>query len=149
MYATLLNVTTQTLHGGARDGAGRKSLFAEKALAKPFAMDFTVAGRRELDALVARTGLSRNGVLAWLALKYADQVAFDVRAPFPNKARRVCSIRVPPEAGAKLAAARVRTGHGYSDIGEALIQFGRLAVFPPPHATIRPRRRRPIRRATR
>ena len=135
MYATVLNVTTPK-HGGARAGAGRKSIFGTTALPKPFPMDFTLDGRRELDALAQRHGLSRNGVIGLLALQFADDVVFTEDAPYPTKARSVLSIRVPRDAGAKLAAARVRTGHGYSDIGEALVrQFGRRAKFP--------RRRRP------
>jgi hypothetical protein len=125
---------TTPKHGGARDGAGRKSLFRTKALEKPFAMDFTPTGRRALDALVRRTGLSRNAVIGVLALRYADRVVFfDGPSPYPDKARSVLSIRVPREAGAKLAAARVRTGRGYSDIGEALVrQFGDKVTFPAP-----------------
>jgi hypothetical protein len=132
MYATLpLNMTTA--HGGARVGAGRKTIFPQKAIRKPFAMDFTAAGRRALATLVRRTGLSRNAVIGWLALRHGDAVSFDKADPFPQKARAVLAIRVPPPAGAKLAAARVRTGHGYSDIGEALVRwFGGDAAFPPP-----------------
>jgi hypothetical protein len=122
---------TTPRHGGARAGAGRKSVFTSKALAKPFAMDFTPAGRRALSALVKHTGLSRNSVIAVLALQHADHVAFAVAAPYPDKARQVLSIRVPREAGAKLAAARVRTGHSYSDIGEELVrEFAERTKFP-------------------
>lgn len=131
MYDTVdLNMTTQA-HGGARLGAGRKSVFKAKALEKPFAMDFTPRGRRALDAIVRRTGLSRNAVIGTLALRFADRVAFTDDQPYPDKARKVLSIRVPPTAGAKLAAARVRTGHSYSDIGEALVrQYGDEASYP-------------------
>jgi len=108
-------------------------VFATKALPKPFAMDFTEAGLRRLAAVVKRTGLSRNAVLAVLALQFADAVTFaeSARAPFPDKSRRVLSIRVPRDAGAKLAAARIRTGHSYSDIGEALVTtYGKRARYP-------------------
>ena len=133
MYATVPLIVTTTAHGGARAGAGRKSVFPSKALAKPFAMDFTPAGRAKLDALVAKTGLSRNAVIATLALQFADFVAFPIGEgrPFPDKARHVLSIRVPREAAAKLAAARIRTEHSYSDIGELLVTvFGRKARYP-------------------
>jgi len=142
MYETLLN-PTMAQHGGARPGAGRKSIFGAKALDKPFAMDFTPGGRRVLDALVRRTGLSRNAVLAVLALRHADALVFEERDPFPDKAREVLSIRVPPEPGAKLAAARVRTGHSYSDIGEALVRWhGAAAKFPTAGSSTKTRRRR-------
>jgi len=107
--------------GGARPGAGRKSVFGAKAVVKPFAMDFTPGGRRALDALVRRTRLSRNAVVATLALQFAETVTFDTDTPFPNKAQDVLSIRVPPEAAAKLDGARARTGHSFSDLGEALV----------------------------
>jgi hypothetical protein len=137
-----LNMTTSA-RGGARAGAGRPSIFKAKALGKPFAMNFTPGGRRVLDALVRRTGLSRNAVLGVLALKHGDRLAFDTANPFPDKVHLPLSIRVPPEAGAKLAAARVRTGRSYSDVGEALVRwFGADTPFPAP-ATTAPRRRRP------
>lgn len=122
-------------HGGTREGAGRKSVFKEKALDKPFAMDFTAHGQKVLAALVKRTGLSRNAVIATLALQFADKLAFDPDdpAPFSPKAQAVLSIRVPPKAGGKLAAARVRTGRSYSDIGEALVTwFADRTTFPAP-----------------
>jgi hypothetical protein len=130
-------------HGGARPGAGRKSVFGAKALAKPFSMDFTPAGRKALDALVRRTTLSRNAVIATLALQFADRLTFDLAAPFPGKlATAVLSIRVPPDAGAKLAAAHVRTGKSYSDIGEALVRWhGASARYPSLTTRKRPRSR--------
>lgn len=130
-YATVPLIMT-TAHGGARAGAGRKSVFAAKALSKPFAMDFTPAGRARLDALVDRTGLSRNAVIATLALQFGDDVVFtDGVRPYPAKARTVLSIRMPRDAAAKLAAARIRTGRSYSDVGEELVTtFGRKARYP-------------------
>lgn len=131
MFDMLLNVTKKAQHGGARAGAGRKSVFASKELEKPFAMAFSPAGLRELRRVVSRTGLSRNGVIGVLALQHADALTFADRAPFPQKAAAPFSIRVPRDAGAKLAAARVRTGHSYSDIGEALVRwFARHTAFP-------------------
>src|SRR5262245_15978214 len=133
MCETVLIVTTKQQHGGARPGAGRKSVFRSKALDKPFAMDFTPAGRRALDVLVRRTGLSRNAVVGTLALRFADRVTFNGATPYPDKARSVLSIRVPREAAAKLTAARIRTAHSYSDIGEALVrEFGDEARYPDP-----------------
>jgi hypothetical protein len=136
-YATL-NPTMPTpprpaaTHGGVRAGAGRKSIFGAKALRKPYAMDFTPQGRKALATLERRTKLSRNAIIGSLALQFADALVFDGDTPFPGKqGSAVLSIRVPPEAGAKLAAARVRTGCSYSDIGEALVRwYGRAATFP-------------------
>lgn len=124
----------QQTHGGARTGAGRKSVFGKKAVAKPFAMDLTPEGRQALFALCARTGLSRNGVVGVLALQFADVLGFpEEGVVYPDKAQDVISIRVPKDAASKLRAARRRTGKGFSDIGEALIrQFGRKAKYPRP-----------------
>lgn len=148
---SLLNVTTPVTHGGARKGAGRKSIFGSTAVAKPFAMDFTPTGRRQLAQLVRRTRLSRNAVLAVLALNHADALAAafkeraaDVAVVFPDKARDVLSIRVPKPAAVKLRAAQRRTGRGYSDIGEALVRwFGPSATFPAPLRAAGARRPRP------
>jgi hypothetical protein len=136
MYATLpLIMTRPKSHGGHRKGAGRKSIFGVKAVAKPFAMDFTPGGRRRLQVLCRRHKLSRNAVLGTLALQFADRLTFDVPQPFPNKAQAVLSIRVPRAAAAQLNAARKRTKHSYSDLGEALVQwFGDLATYPAPTA---------------
>lgn len=132
MYATLL-IMTRSQHGGAREGAGRKSIFPDKALAKTFPMNFTAEGRLRLDAIVKRTGLSRNSVIACLALQCADLVAFEERAPFPMKSTKPLSIRMPRTAASKLVAAQVRTGHSYSDIGEAMVRwFSDRITFPAP-----------------
>ena len=131
---TLLILTRKLLHGGRRKGAGRKSIFTTKAVEKPFAMDFTKRGRATLRALTKRTGLSRNGVMAILALQFGDALTFDADGvAFPDKAHKVLSIRVPKDAAAKLRAARRRTRKSYSDIGEALLsRFGATASFPAP-----------------
>ena len=128
----LLKATTNNGHGGARPGSGPKTIFGgSKALTKPIAMDFTPRGRRELARLVKRTGLSRNAVIGWLALRHADALSYTDAMVFPGKARDVLSIRLPREAAAKLAAARVRTGRSYSDIGEALVRgYGPAETFP-------------------
>lgn len=131
----LLNMTTRNRrkgqHGGARDGAGRKSVFGVKAVAKPFAMDFTTNGRRALASVTRRTKLSRNAVIAALALEHADALTFAEADVFPDKAREVLSIRVPPKAATKLKAARRRTGRSYSDIGEALVRgYADRTTFP-------------------
>jgi hypothetical protein len=135
-----LNMTTT--HGGAREGAGRKSIFADKALPQSFPMHFSRAGRETLLGVMQRTGLSRNAVIATLALQWADAVAFDDPGPAfirPKGKRRVMSIRVPPLPGSKLAAARVRTGHSYSDIGEALVTgFAPRTRFPKPRGPATP-----------
>jgi hypothetical protein len=89
-------------------------------------MDFTVEGRRQLDGLVKRWRLSRNAVIGLLALHHADELQFETPFDvhrFTPKAQAVLSIRVPPDAGAKLAAARIRTSCSYSDIGEALVRW--------------------------
>jgi len=131
---------TKPQRGGYREGAGRKSAYPGKT--RSFAMDFTPAGRHALKALVRRRGLSRNDVLAHLAIHYAEQLTF--AAPgvvFPGKlAANVLTIRVPAAAGDKLTDARRRTGKSYSDIGEALVcWFGPTAKdFP---TAQRPRRR--------
>jgi len=116
-------------HGGARDGAGRKSIFGVPLERKPFAMDFTAQGRTALDALTRRTALSRNAVLATLVLAHADRLrAID---HYPNKAQAVLSIRLPPRAAAKLRALQRRTDRSYSDIGEALVlRYGRTTTYP-------------------
>jgi hypothetical protein len=119
-------------HGGAR--AGRKSIFATRAVAA-FSMVFTPTGRLALDALTRRSRLSRNAIIAWLALTYADQLQFDAPGvAFPGKMwTRVDTIRVPAAAAAALRRAHARTNHSYSDIGEALVrEFGRHTTFPPP-----------------
>lgn len=133
-------VSNRTNHGGRRAGSGRPSIFGATALAKPYAMDFTAVGRKELARLVRRTGLSRNAVLAILALKHADALVFTAPTPFPDKARNVLSIRVPPDAGAKLTAARIRTGYSYSDIGEALVRWYGASTRFPSRVPRRPRR---------
>jgi len=133
MNVVTLNPTMPSSHGGKRRGAGRKSIFGTKLKEKAFAMDFTPEGRRALDALVRRTGLSRNAVVALLALQHAEQLVFapDAR-PFPDKAGHVLSIRVPGDAAVKLRAARVRTKRSYSDLGEALVRwYGATSSFPP------------------
>lgn len=138
--------TDLTPRGGYRENAGRKSAFPGKILDKPFFMDFTPKGRRELQHLVTRTGLSRNDVIGHLALRHADDLAFEEEGvAFPGKmAEDVMSIRLDRQAGAKLAAARVRTGKSYSDLGEALIRwFGKAEkVFPVLPGADPPRRRR-------
>jgi hypothetical protein len=131
----LLNMTRRNRpkaqHGGARDGAGRKSVFGVKAVDKPFAMDFTEKGRKALASLTRRTKLSRNAVVGVLALAHADTLTFTDDDVFPDKAQEVLSIRVPPKAAAKLRAARARTDRSYSDIGEALVlRYGARTKFP-------------------
>lgn len=147
-----------TPRGGFRENAGRKSAFPGKILDKPFAMDFTPAGRRALQRLTIRTGLSRNDVIGHLAMKFADRLKFDVDdypgVVFLGKlAKDVLTIRVDRAVGAKLEAARTRTGKSYSDIGEALVRwFGKsekaFPVLPGPD-TPRPRRSRSRRRGRR
>lgn len=122
----------QQQHGGRRAGAGRKSLYPGK-VARPFAMDFTPAGRKVLRALVQRRRLSRNDVLAHLILHYADQLTFEAPGVvFPGKvAANVLTIRLPVPARDKLVRAHRRTGKSYSDIGEALVcWFGPHANYP-------------------
>lgn len=111
--------------GGARPGSGRKSAFPGKDLGRVFGMDFTPDGRKALRALERRTKLSRNDIMAHLALAHADELTFDVDGTvYPGKlAKNVMSIRLPPNAGEKLQAARERTGKGFSDIGEALVRL--------------------------
>lgn len=139
-WCDTLTPTMADGHGGHRVGAGRKSLFGSPAIAKPFAMDFTREGRRALASIVRRTKLSRNAIVALLAERHADHVTFDVPRPFPDKARDVLSIRVPKGPAARLVAARRRTGHSYSDIGEALVRwFAAQTAFPPPPGTSRKR----------
>lgn len=118
-------------HGGARVGAGRRSVF-RGIEAKPFAMDFTPAGRKQLDRLCKRTKLSRNDVLAHLTAEYAADLQFtEAGVVYPGKAQEVLAIRMPTMQADVLRAARERTGKSYSDIGEALVcQFGRVATFP-------------------
>jgi hypothetical protein len=120
-------------HGGARPGSGRKSIFGRKALKKPVAMDFSEAGWVALRGLQRRQPhLSRNAIIGWLALQYADKLTFDAKGVvFPQKARRVLSIRVPATVRDALRRARRRTGKNYSDLGEALVrQYGHTASFP-------------------
>jgi len=118
--------------GGWREGAGRPAAYPHKVLDDPFPMDFTSAGRAMFDKLQARTSLSRNDIIAHLALTYADELEF--RTPgvvFPIKAQEVYRICVPEDAGDKLRRARTRTGKSYSDIGEALVcWYGPVATFP-------------------
>ena len=139
-----------TMPGGYREGAGRKSAFPGKLIEKPFAMDFTPNGRRVLEGLTTRHGLSRNDVIAHLALKYADRLVFEEEGVvFPGKAQQVLSIRVTPEVAVKLTAVHDRTGKGYSDIGEALVtRFATEREFPvlPGRDPLRRRRRRGRRR---
>jgi hypothetical protein len=137
------SILTMT-RGGVREGAGRKSAFPGKVLGKNFGMDFTPAGRKALDRLQAATGLSRNDILAHLALRHAHDLVFD------GKAQSVLSIRLPADAGDALRAAHMRTGKGYSDLGEALVtRYGPEAVFPVVEGKTRARKRprRPGRRA--
>lgn len=106
--------------------AGRKSLYADSDRIRDspmFYMDLTPQGREALAILTARTGLTRNSILAVLAVEHADQLTFpSTESPFPGKlARDVLSIRLPTIARKKLQGARSRTGHSYSDLGEALI----------------------------
>ena len=130
-------------HGGARANAGRRSVF-RGIEAKPFAMDFTPAGRKALDRVCKRTKLSRNDVLAHLTAEYATDLHFaEAGVVYPGKAQEVLAIRMPTVQGDVLRAARERTGKSYSDIGEALVcQFGRGATFPRlPAVTARKRTR--------
>jgi hypothetical protein len=107
--ATVL-ITSMPNHGGWRPGAGRKSIFAAKAVQKPFSVAMTPAGLRALRALTIRTGLSRNSVVAVLALQHADDVRFEgPGVVFVGKSTYRDSIRVPPEAAKKLRAAHRRT----------------------------------------
>lgn len=120
-----------TPRGGLRAGAGRHSAFPGNAL-KPFAMDFTPAGRKALDRLCRRTKLSRNNVIAHLVAAHGAALAFEVDGVvYPGKAQAVLAIRMPAREGDLLQAVRARTGKSYSDIGEALVrQFGRSTTFP-------------------
>lgn len=125
-HERLLIMTTSGKRGGYRENAGRKSAFA-KTVDKPFAMDFTPDGRRELQRLVKRTRLSRNNVLSHLAIQHAHRLEFDdvPGTVYPGKSQDVLSIRVSPMAAVRLRAARARTGKSYSDLGEALVRrFG-------------------------
>ena len=120
------------LRGGARVGAGRKSAFPDKIIDRPFPMDFTPAGRVELEKITKRTGLSRNDVIAHLAIKHAGLKFSADGVAYPGKAQNVLSIRVPAYVGTILRTIHRRTGKSYSDIGEALVrQFGRVErAFP-------------------
>lgn len=105
-------------------------------------MKFTAEGWRALGALQARTRLSRNDVLAALVLARAEAVTFDVHpvAYSPKFESSVAEILLPADAGARLRAARERTGHSFSDIGEALIrEHADATTFPDPLPS--PRRR--------
>ena len=117
--------------GGKRAGAGRRSLFPGNDL-KPFAMDFTPAGRKVLDGICRRTKLSRNDVITYLVSEHGDALVLSAEGVvYPGKAQAVLTIRMPTIPGAVLMAAHARTGKSYSDIGEALVrEYGPLAQFP-------------------
>lgn len=137
--------------GGYREEAGRKSAYPGVDL-KPFAMDLTPAGVRLLDKLCKRTGLTRNNVLAHLTNLYADRLAFPGQdgVLYAGKAQSVLSIRMPADIGAKLRAARQRTGKSYSDLGEALIRlYGETTEFPAPPESKRQQREKQQRRQRR
>jgi hypothetical protein len=123
-----------TTWGGARVGAGRKSAYPGKDFAHPVYLDFTQAGRDALDALQARTKLSRSDILAHLIAKHAESLDFGplFGVAFPGKlGENVCVIRLPVAQRRLLRATRTRTGKSYSDIGEALVLWRGLAtVFP-------------------
>lgn len=144
---------TMALRGGARPGAGRKSAYPRKDLAHPFGMDFTPAGRQLLDQIRARTGLSRDDILAHLVDRHLTRLRFDGThgCAYPGKlAANVLRIRLPRDLGDRLRDARRRTGKSYSDLGEALVTiYGSTTSDYPslPHATARrPARRRARRR---
>jgi hypothetical protein len=115
--------------GGYRENAGRPSAFPGNTDEKPFYMDFTPAGYKVLDGLSKREGLSRNDLLAHLALRHADKLVsmkdFTVDGVvFPGKrAFNVMAIRLPKDAGAKIKRVGRDTQKSDSDIGEALVRW--------------------------
>jgi hypothetical protein len=115
--------------GGYRENAGRPSAFPGTTENKPVYMDFTPAGYKVLDGLTERNGLSRNNVIAHLALTYADKLVKrkDFTADgvvFPGKrASNVMTVRLPPAAERKIRAVNRETGKSESDIGEALVTW--------------------------
>jgi hypothetical protein len=129
----ILKVNT---HGGKRYGAGRKSIFADKVEPKAFPITLTPAGHDALARLTAHTGLSRNAILAVLIKRHSHRLTLpEQRITYRGKARAVLSIRLPPSAARRLEQTRYRTGHAYSDIGEALIRrYGHTTSFPLPTA---------------
>ncbi len=155
MHDTISIVTIHTddtqpaVRGGARVGAGRKSAFP--GTHPPVYMDFTTATRKVLDRLCRRTKLSRNDVMAHLAIRYADLLAFtEVGVVYPGKANaNVAAIRLPLAARDRLEAARLRTGKSASDCGEALVlRFGVTeTAWPDRPAVARKRKRKRARRA--
>jgi hypothetical protein len=120
-------------HGGARDNAGRKSAYPGLDM-QSFPMQFTPPARRLLDALQARTGLSRNNILAHLTLCHVESLSVSADEDgvlFPGKGSDVLSIRMPADVGKRLRAAKARTGKSFSDLGEALVrQYGATTTFP-------------------
>jgi hypothetical protein len=126
----------QTKHGGARAGAGRKSIFADRAVPRAYPMALTRAGHEALAALTGQTGLSRNAILAVLVRRHAHHLALpEDGIIYRGKTPAVLSIRLPPSAAQRLEHARYRTGKSYSDIGEALVRrYGHVTSFPLPTA---------------
>lgn len=117
-------------HGGARAGAGRPTVFDQKA-SDSFSMVFTPAGHKVLDRLTRRTKLSRNAIIGTLAIEHGDALTFTEADRFRLKTAAVFAVRVPPAAASKLKAARRRTNRSYSDIGEMLVtRYARLTAFP-------------------
>lgn len=142
-------VTPMKPRGGKRPGSGRPAVYRDKT--DRFTLKFTGDGWRALDALQRETALSRNDVMVALVLSGAGAVTFD-RHPVaytPKLESTVAEILLPAEAGALLREARARTGHSFSDVGEALVrEHAEQTAFPPPVPT-RTRTRRPRRPAVR
>jgi hypothetical protein len=80
----------------------------------------TQRGRALLESSLRQYGVGRP----ILADKNGRIIAGDVPGVmFRPKAQLVMSIRMPHDAGAKMLAARERTGKSLSDCGEALVRW--------------------------
>jgi hypothetical protein len=145
----------QRQRGGTRPGAGRKTAYPGKDLARTVYVDMTEAGRAALASLCTTHRLSRNDVLTTLVLAHASSLTTETYRDrpgvlfSPKLGQNVYAIRMTPPALDALAAAQTRTHKSASDLAEALItEHGDHETYPQVIRQAPRSRRRRARRRT-
>jgi hypothetical protein len=138
------------VRGGAREGAGRPSVYRQK-LRATHAMAFTAEGRQRLDSIRLKTSLGQNDVMEHLLRTHADHLRIPERTEYSPKLYPPIAIRLTEEGRNLLLDLSERYGRSWTDVGEALLQrFGERTAFPylesrRDQKRPRSRRRRPAR----